>query len=225
MAVGVVVGGRLAEVVEPAGELGRVGADELEHRLALPQRLRRVLEASGWRPAAARGSLRVASSRSLSAPGRVTSVRRSWIVGPRVVHQRAQLAQERREVLGRRLGLGDQHVEVVERRAQVDERRVGAPQRGRQQPERLRERDVLASRSPPPSRSCCRPASARSSRRSATAVTAREELTMKSVSVPSSCGELVDELARGRQERVEVLGRLGRPPCRLPVVLRRRSPG
>src|SRR3954449_5613270 len=42
--VRVVVGGPLAEVVEPPGELGRVGADVLEHGLALAERLGRVLE-------------------------------------------------------------------------------------------------------------------------------------------------------------------------------------
>src|SRR5215210_2936620 len=45
--VGVVVGGRLAEVVEPARQLGDVGADELEHGLALLERLRRVGERRG----------------------------------------------------------------------------------------------------------------------------------------------------------------------------------
>src|SRR5215210_6313202 len=39
VAVGVVVGGRLAEVVEPARQLRDVGPDELEHGLALLQRL------------------------------------------------------------------------------------------------------------------------------------------------------------------------------------------
>ena len=39
VAVGVVVGGALAEVAEPADELGRVRAQELEHRLGLLQRL------------------------------------------------------------------------------------------------------------------------------------------------------------------------------------------
>ena len=209
MAVGVVVGGALAEVAEPADEVGRVGADELEHRL-------RASRAPGGECVnAGRGdALQRAAACASRRPGRcrrrgvVTSVRRSWIVGRASCDERAQLAQERREVLRRRLGRVDQHVEVVERRAQVHERRVGAPQRGRQQPERARERDVLARRSRPPSRWCCRRAPARSSRRSAIAVTAREELTMKRVSAPSSSVSWLTSCARGREQRVEVLGRL-----------------
>src|SRR3954466_8982365 len=56
MAVGVVVGGPLPEVVEPARELRDVGADELEHGLALLQRLRRVRE-GGARDPLDRGQL------------------------------------------------------------------------------------------------------------------------------------------------------------------------
>src|SRR5215203_1798946 len=44
VAVGVVVRRRLAEVAEPAREVGDVGADELEHGLAFLERLRRVRE-------------------------------------------------------------------------------------------------------------------------------------------------------------------------------------
>jgi hypothetical protein len=57
--------------------------------------------------------------------------------------QRAQLAQEAREVLRCRLGRGHQHIEVVQRGAQVDERRVGLAQRAGQQRQRLVERLVL----------------------------------------------------------------------------------
>ena len=47
VAVGVVVGRPLPEVVEPAGDLGHVRADELEHGLGLLQRLPRVVERRG----------------------------------------------------------------------------------------------------------------------------------------------------------------------------------
>ena len=51
--------------------------------------------------------------------------------------------------------------------------------------------------------------SARSSRRSAIAVTVREELTMKRVRASSSSRRLVDQPARAREQRVEVLRGLG----------------
>ena len=144
VAVGVVVRRALAEVAQPAGELGRVRAQELEHRLRAPASASRPLSNAGVATRCSAGILRVASTRSLS--------------GPVAAHERAQVADRRPRArrtsgrssrrngarsLRRRLGLGDEHVEVVERRAQVDERRVGAPQRRRQQAERARERDVL----------------------------------------------------------------------------------
>ena len=81
VAVGVVVGRADAEVAQPARDLGRVRADELQHGLEALERLRAVAERRASRRAGAPGSFRVASTRSLSGPGRRTSSRRSWIVG------------------------------------------------------------------------------------------------------------------------------------------------
>ena len=80
VAVGVVVGGAGAEVAQPAGEVGRVRAQELEHGLRLDERLAPVVERRRG-DALQRGILRVASTRSLSSPSRRISVRRSRIVG------------------------------------------------------------------------------------------------------------------------------------------------
>ena len=193
VAVGVVVRGALAEVAQPADELRRVRADELEHRLELARAPRAPLRNAGVATRCSAGSLRVASTRSLF--GAVAADERAQVADrrPRVGHERAQLAQERRQVLGRRLGLGDQHVEVVERRAQVDERRVGAPQRGRQQ-RRARAPARRSRRRSPRAVALVLPTRpARSSRRSASAVTSREESTRKRVSAALVLGELADQ--------------------------------
>ena len=168
------------------------------------------------------GILRVASTRSLSAPRRRHE--RAQVVDrrPRGRDERAQLAQERREVLRRGLGLVDEHVEVVERRAQVHERRVGAPQRRRQQPERLRERDVLRRRSRPPSRSCCRRAPERSSRRSASAVTEPRGVDDEARQRPSSCVSWPTSRREVERNGLKYLA-ARRPAAPLPVVLGREA--
>ena len=126
---------------------------------------------------------------------------------PRGRHQRPQLAQERRQVLGRGLGLGDQHVEVVERGAQVHERRVRAPQGGRQQAERARQRRVLG---PDGGRRLVGVAdevgevvAALGDRGDGAARVDQEARERRLV-----LGHLLDELARAREDGVEVLGRL-----------------
>ena len=154
----------------------------------LLQRLARVAERRAGDALQARAACASRRRRSLSGPLRRDELAQVVDRRPRAADERAQLAQERREVLRRGLGLGDERVEVVERRAQVDERRVGAPQRASAAaPSACASATFSLADRAPPSCSCCRRATARSSRRSATAVTAREELTMKSVSAASSC--------------------------------------
>ena len=81
VAVGVVVGGDLAELREPAGEVGRVAAHVLEHRLRAVERPDRARE-DAWRSAApAAAAWRSARSGRCSGPGARISSRRSAIVG------------------------------------------------------------------------------------------------------------------------------------------------
>src|SRR3954452_15387636 len=207
MAVGVVVGGTLPEVVEPARQLRDVGADELEHGLALLQRLRRVREGGG-RDALERGQLArrveqvVVGAGPRDEPAQVLDRR------ARAGHERAQLAQERREPLGGGLGLVDERVEVVERGAQVHERGVGAPQRGGQQLERARQRAVLRA-----DRGGGRVRVAHEVGQGVPPLGHRRHRTRgvddEVGQRPLVLRELVDEPARRREEGVEVLGRLG----------------
>ena len=131
------------------------------------------------------GILRVASVRSLSGPLRRTSVRRSRIVGRarrRAGAARAGTARgpwspawtRRRARRGRRASRAGSRTSCWRGAASSAAGRAPAP--ARRSP----------SRSPARSRSCCRRAPARSSRFSASAVTSREESTMKRVRLPSS---------------------------------------
>ena len=141
----------------------------------LLQRLDRRREGRASPPSRARASCSAGRVKSLSAPGWRRSVASSLDRrrAPRAAAGAAS-AQERRQVLRRRLGRGDQLVEVVERRAQVHERRVAAAQRLRQLVERLGERP----RSRPRSRRALVfvfvTRSVRSSRRSPSVVTTCE---------------------------------------------------
>ena len=117
--------------------------DELDHRGELLQRRDRVRE-RGLGGALERRRLHEQVGEVVAG---ALAVHERVQVGDRracLLHERAQLAQEAREVLGRRLGGGHQDVEVVERRAQVHEGRVGLAQGARQQRQRLVERCVLA---------------------------------------------------------------------------------
>ena len=168
-------------------------------------------ERRAWRRAAARGSLRVGVDRGrCRRPGWRTSVlqvARSSARASRTSGRSSRRNGARSLVAGldaatsrsRSSSVARRFTNVVLARRSV----VGSSA------ERPRERARSRRRSRRSSCSCCRRASARSSRRSAIAVTAREELTMKRVSAPSSSRELADQPARGREERVEVLGRLG----------------
>ena len=185
VAVGVVVGGRLAEVVEPARELRGVGADELEHRLALAQRLRSSGRRSGWRPAGARaacasrragrcrrrGASRACAGRGSSAArrARAGAARAGTGRGP---SSRAWTRRPARR--GRRASRAGSRTSCWRAAASSAAARAPAASATFSEPIARAVALVLPTRS------------ARSSRRSATAVTAREELTMKSVSVPSS---------------------------------------
>ena len=143
VAVRVVVGGRLAEVAEPADEVGRVGPQEVDHRLALAHRRDRAAERRAADPLQLR--------QVLHRVGRV--VERAGLRDDRaeVLERRRRLVEQRARTRGRisaaaarrRFEALQQRVEVVERRAQVDERRVALAQRVRQHAERLRERVVL----------------------------------------------------------------------------------
>ena len=64
-------------------------------------------------------------------------------MGVEVDDEPVEPPEERREVVGERLGDVGQLVELVEGPAQLDERRVGAAERPRQEAERLGEGDVL----------------------------------------------------------------------------------
>ena len=153
------------------------------------------------------GILRVASTRSLSAPSRRTSVRRSRIVGraSRTSGRSSRRNGARSFVAGldsatstsRSSSVARRFTNVVLARRSV----VGSSSSARE--------SATFSAAIAPAVAFALPTRpARSSRRSATAVTAREELTMKRVSAPSSSVTWLDQHARGRQQRVEVLGRL-----------------
>ena len=142
---------------------------------------RAVLERRAGDAAGSSGSLRVASTRSLSGPGWRTSVARSAIVGLASCTSGRSSRRNGARSLVAGLDVGDQRVEVVERRAQVHERRCC--------------RAAASSAAAPAPRSSARFSAAiapvggvrvadqrgRGRRAcSAIAVTVREELTMKS---------------------------------------------
>ena len=222
VAVGVVVGGALAEVAQPADEVRRVRADELEHRLRALERRRGPPGRPASRPAAATASC--ASPRRGRCRGRRggSACCRSRIVG------RASRTSGRssRRNGARSLVAGLDSATSTSRSSSVARRFTNV---------------VLARRSVVGSSSSAResatfsaaiaPAVAfalltrpeRSSRRSATAVTALRGVHEEAGQRALVLGDLVGEHARGRQQRVEVLGRLA-DLLALALVLRRRSP-
>ena len=142
MPVGVVVGGpapKSRNQPTSSGMYGRTNSSTGWPFFSAPVPLANAGLATFWKA----GSLRVASTRSLSAPGRPSSVERSAIVG----WASRRSGRNSRRNGARSLVAGfesrDQRVEVVERRAQVHERRVAASQRRRQQRQRLGKRAVL----------------------------------------------------------------------------------
>ncbi len=143
VAVGVVVGGALAEVADPADEVRRVRPDEVQHRRRLAQRGDAVGERGLARPAPGAGALRSSSIRSLFAPGRRIRWRRSRIVGraSSTSGRSSRRNGARSFVAGLDASTSGSRSSSVARR--FDERRVGLAQRARQQAERLRERLVL----------------------------------------------------------------------------------
>ena len=208
VAVGVVVGGALAEVAEPADEVGRVGPQELDHRLALAHRRDRAVGTPGCRPLRAR-QLRVASVESLSGPGGGRACCRSRNVGVALVHAagaargRTAAGPSRRAWTRRPAGRG--------RRASRAGRRTsscpGAASSG-SSAERLRERGVLGRDR---ARRRVRVADERRrARRAASASAVDHAATIgdearRGRPRPASAA---DQPARRRQQRVEVLGRL-----------------
>ena len=98
VAVGVVVGRALAEVAQPADEVRRVRADELEDRRGLLQRRASSCANAGLATCSRRGALR---SRSIEVVARARAADQLAQVADRrarVAHERAQLGEERREV-------------------------------------------------------------------------------------------------------------------------------
>ena len=124
----------VAEVVEPAREVGRVRAGGRELGRRLRERLRgRRERALADRAVARRGAdgdvaQRLGRAGQLDEvvvlAGRVDRLRQVAQRRPRVAHERAQLGEERAQLLRDRLRLLDERRGVVERRAEVDERRV-----------------------------------------------------------------------------------------------------
>ena len=147
VAVRVVVGRALAELRDPAGQVGRVRADVLDDGLRLLERLDRAREGD----ARALGEQRLLLRQVDQVVARPLLLDQEAEVADRrlgVGHERPQRPEERRQVLRGRLRLGDEHVEVAQRRAQVHERRVRLAEGGRKQPERTRERGVLVADRP-----------------------------------------------------------------------------
>ena len=206
MAVGVVVGGALAEVAQPADEVRGVGPDELHDRLGLVQRGDRVRE---HRLGRALELGRLAQQLDQVVVGALAADQLAQVGDrrPCVAHERAQGGEERRQALGRRLGRGDQDVEIVERRTQIDEGRIGLAQRAGQQAESARERDVLrADRGGRRVRvrdEVREVVAARGDRGHGLRGVDDEVLEDLAVAI-----ELADEPAGGRQRGAEVLGRL-----------------
>ena len=197
-----------------SGTYGRMNSST---GLGLDQRLPRVVERRGG-DALEAGQLAGRVDQVVIGPAAGDGQAQVVDRGLRARDQRAQVAQERCQLLRRRLRRGDERVEVVERRAQVDERRVRAPQGERQQRERLIERDVLARdrrrrrvRVADEGGEVVAPLGHRGDR----ARGVDDEVGQRGLVLR----ELVDELSRRRQERVEVLGRLARLLA-LAVVLR-----
>ena len=115
VAVRVVVGGHLAELRDPAGEVRRVAARVLDHRVGAVERPDRARE-DGAVSSASRGCLAVSSIRSLFGPGAPDQRRAGRRSSGRAsCDERAQRAEERRELLRVRLRHLDELVEVVER--------------------------------------------------------------------------------------------------------------
>ena len=185
VAVRVVVGRALAEVAQPADELGRVGAQELEHRLGLCERLaaraegrrggvlergqlaRRVASGRCWR----RRGARAGAGRGSSAATPATSGRSSRRNGARsfVAGLDASTSTSRSSSVARRFT----NV-VFARRSVVGSRPSAWPSATFSSPIARAVAFVLPTRPE------------RSSRRSASAPTSREESTRKRVSAGSS---------------------------------------
>ena len=152
-----VVGAGVAEVVEPAEQVGRVGAEERElGRVALERvlgGLERALALLAVGVELARGDVaqRLLQARQLDqvvgAAGALDDLREVVDGRARVAGERAQLGEERAQLLGDGLGVLDERVEVVERGAQVDERGVRAALEVGQAADRLRERLASGCRS------------------------------------------------------------------------------
>ena len=141
-----VVAAGVREVVEPAEQVGRVGAAVGDDRRGVAQRLGRsrgTRRACGRRPAApppastvrffvssaveaSGGKVRTRSYRSLSRAGRAGRSRSGRGRSGRASRASGRSSsQERLELARDRLRRLDQRVDVVEREAQVHERRVG----------------------------------------------------------------------------------------------------
>src|SRR4051794_8629516 len=148
-----VVDAGVAEVVEPAQEVGGVGPEEVELGGVALQRVLGGLErtvallAVGVDLAGGDVAQRHLELRELDqVVGGAGPAHDSGEVAQRrarVACERAQLGEEGPELLGDGLGLVDERVEVVEGRAQVDERRVGASHERREAGDRLGERLLL----------------------------------------------------------------------------------
>src|SRR3954453_5038648 len=148
-----VVDAGVAEVVEPAQQVGGVGPEEGElGRVALervPRGLERAVAQLAVRVDLAGGDV---AKRDLQL-GQLDQV--VGVAGPahdvrevpqrraRVAGERAQLGQERPQLLRDGLGLVHERVEVVEGGAQVHERRVGAAHERREAGDRLGQRLLL----------------------------------------------------------------------------------
>ena len=179
VAARVVVRGDLAELREPAEQVGHVGPrdrDEVlrgvergdrrrEGRVAALLELRQVLEDVVEVVRAARAQQRQAQ---------VLEHRH------RLAGDRPHVGEERREVPRADERRRDERVEVVERGAQVDEGRVGLAEERRQRDQGAVEGLVLRPRSPPSASFPFATKPERSSRREAIAVTTLEPSTRKS---------------------------------------------
>ena len=143
VAVGVVEGRHLGELGEEAHQVGHVGPGELDHRLGGVEAGDRPRD----RPARLALDLRQLAQRVGQIVRRPAAVDRQPQVaedGDRPLGDRAQLAQERSQVLGGGLELVDQRRQVVEERADVDEGGVRLAKRRREGLERGVEGALLA---------------------------------------------------------------------------------
>ena len=189
-----VIGPRVAEVVEPAEEVGRVGAEVGELGGGALERLLGDLEGAVALAAVglerARGDVAQRHlqlgqlDQVVGGAGSADDLRQVVDGRARVARERAQLGQERAQLLGDRLRVIDERVEVVERGAQVDERRVGAALEVGQAADRLGERLLLV---------------ADRGRRGG-------ELVDEAGQVLVAVGDVGDELRRGDDEALEQRG-------------------